>query len=390
MDLLLSIILIAVTTAVACAIPGVFLVLRRMSMVAEGVSHSVLPGLVIALVLGGTLRSPLLVLAPALLGLFLVLSVESLNRTRLFAGDAPLGVVFPALFSVGVIIISRRFASVPLSESSVLTGEMNYAALAQLSVAGVAIGPRSFYVMLVILLLNLGFVALMFKELKITTFDPDLAAALGISPSRVHYLFMAVVSITIVGAFEAVGAVLVVALLTAPAASAYLLTRRLEAMLPLSAAIAAFSAFAGFWIAYSLDSATSGAMAAVAGVLFLLTLAFAPRRGLIAKARARSQRRVLFAERLLVMHLIHHADGERATPACTREGVMSHINWDPALTGQVIHRAVADGLVREHHGVLMPSAAGRELCREAVLWSDSACECGPAEECEDCHDCNDK
>ncbi|TVR30606.1 MAG: metal ABC transporter permease [Spirochaetaceae bacterium] len=376
MSLVLSIILIAVTTAVACSIVGVFLVLRRMSMVAEGVSHSILPGLVMALVLGAALRTPVAVLGPALLGLFLVLSVEALNRTRLFAGDAPLGVVFPALFSVGVIIISRRYASVPLSESSVLTGDINYAALSQLQIGAAEIGPRSLYVMLVILLLNLGFVVALFKELKVTTFDPGLAAAVGIRPELVHYPFMAIVSITIVGAFEAVGAVLVIALLTAPAAAAYLLSRRLETMLLLSAGFAAFSAVSGFWIAYALDSATSGMTAAIAGVVFVLALGFAPRRGLLAKARIRKRRVLAFAERLLVMHLIHHADGDRATPACTPEGVMRHINWDPALTGSVIHRAVANGLVREHHGVLLPSDQGRELCREAMLWGEDACECG--------------
>ncbi len=376
MSLIPSIILIAVTTAAACAVPGVFLVLRRMSMVAEGVSHAVFPGLVLALVILGAFRSPFLVVGPAVLGLFLVFAVQAMNRTRLFAGDAPLGVIFPALFSIGVIIVSRRYSGIPLSESTVLAGDINYAALTQLQINGTAIGPRAFYVMLVILLLNVAFTGLLFKELKLTTFDPDHAASVGFGSSRLYYLFMATVSVTIVGAFEAVGSVLVVGLLVAPAASAFLLSKRLESMLVLSVLFGVLSALIGFWLAYYLDAATSGAMALMTGVIFLLTLAFAPRRGLLSKLRIRSRRRIAFAEQLLVMHLIHHVDGERVTPACSREGVRQHVRWEPQFAEKVIRQGLEHGYIAEADGGLIPTMNGRLLCSESLLYKDDVCECG--------------
>ncbi|MCA1753617.1 MAG: metal ABC transporter permease [Spirochaeta sp.] len=376
MSLIPSIILIAVTTAAACAVPGVFLVLRRMSMVAEGISHAVFPGLVLALLILGAFRSPFLVVGPAVLGLFLVFAVQAMNRTRLFAGDAPLGVIFPALFSIGVIIVSRRYSGLPLSESTVLTGDINYAALTQLQINGMAVGPRAFYVMLVILLVNILFTALFFKELKLTTFDPDHAASVGFGSSRLYYLFMTTVSITIVGAFEAVGAVLVVGLLVAPAASAFLLSKRLESMLLLSVLFAVLSAIIGFWAAYYLNAATSGAMAMMTGIIFLLTLAFAPRRGLVSKLHIRARRRISFAEQLLVMHLIHHVDGERVTSACSREGVRRHIRWEPAFAEKVIRVGLEHGYIAEVEDGLVPTMGGRQLCSEALLYKDDVCECG--------------
>ena len=368
MNLVPSIILIAVVTAVACAIPGTFLVLCRMSMVTEGVSHSILPGLVLAMLLFGTHRAPILVLGPALMGLLLVICVEAIHRTGLLAGDAPLGVIFPALFSIGVIIVSRRYAGVPLSENSVLVGDINLAALTQMRVDGVAIGPRTVYVMAAIVLLNVIFATLFFKELKISTFDPGLAQSVGIRPELVHYAFMALVSITVVGAFEAVGAILVVGLLIAPAATAYLLCRTLRGMLITSVICAVAGALLGFALAYVLDSATSATMAMIMGIFFLLALAFAPRTGLVARLRSRRRRRVDFAATLLVLHLVHHADGERNSPACTAEGVMEHINWTPDFAGEVIHRAVSQGLITEHHNVLMPTLRGRSRCRSVMPW----------------------
>ncbi|TVR01926.1 MAG: metal ABC transporter permease [Spirochaetaceae bacterium] len=368
MNLILSIILIAVVTAVACAIPGTFLVLRRMSMVTEGVSHSILPGLVLAMMIFGTQRAPILVLGPALMGLALVVLVEAIHRTDLLAGDAPLGVIFPALFSIGVIIISRRYAGIPLSENSVLIGDINLAALTQLRVGDTAIGPRTLYVMSAILVANVLFTVALFKELKVTTFDPGLASSVGIRPAIVHYAFMALVSITIVGAFEAVGAILVVGLLIAPAATAYLLCRTLRGMLITSAVFATVSALLGFALAYVLDSATSATMAMMMGLFFLLALVFAPRTGLVARLHTRRRRRIDFATTLLVLHLIHHAEGERNAPACTAEGVMQHINWAPEFAGEVIQRAVAEGVITEHHNVLMPTLRGRSRCRSVMPW----------------------
>ncbi|WP_018527414.1 metal ABC transporter permease [Alkalispirochaeta alkalica] len=373
MNFIVSTVLIALVTALACSLPGVFLVLRRLSLVAEGISHAVLPGLVAAFALSAALGGAgilppalapvLVILAPALIGLLLVFGVETLNRTGLLTSDASLGILFPALFSIGVILVSRRYAGVPLSEGSILMGDITFAALQQLRVGDLLLGPRALYRMGTILLLNVLFVLFFYKELKITTFDPLLAISLGISPAKIHYAFTALVAITIVGAFETVGAILVVALLTAPAAAAYLVSKTLPRMIFFSCLIAAAGALGGLWLAWLLDSTTSGTMAMVMGLIFLGTLATAPRRGLIGRWRLVRRQRLRFAEQVLVAHLIHHAQGERAAPACSEGGICLHLQWSRPFADRVVARALLQGTVRLDQGKLLPTERGRTFHR---------------------------
>jgi manganese/zinc/iron transport system permease protein len=224
---LVGVVALALVTALACAVPGVFLLLRKDAMMTEAVSHAVLPGIVIGLLFVGALDSPFLILAAALTGLLVVLGTEYLRSTGLVEGDAPLGLLFPALFSIGIILVSQRFANVHLDEHVVLVGDLNLAAFIHLEVGDVSLGPRYLYVMLAVLLLNIAFVTRFFKELQVTTFDPDFAQLSGFSVRRLHYTFMFLVSITITAAFYAAGSILTVALMIVPAATAHLVTKRL-------------------------------------------------------------------------------------------------------------------------------------------------------------------
>jgi manganese/zinc/iron transport system permease protein len=263
-----GVVALALVTALACALPGVFLLLRRDAMTVEAVSHAVLPGIVVGLLVAGSLDSPILILAAALTGLLVVLGAEYLQGTGLLEGDAPLGLVFPALFSIGIILVSLRFSNVHLDEHVVLVGDLNLAAFIHLEIVGASFGPRYLYVMLAVLLLNVAFIARFYKELKITTFDPTLAELLGFRVRRLHYAFMFLVSVTITAAFYAAGSILTVALMIVPAATAHLVTKRLSHMLAWTVAIAAVGALAGFGVAYALDAATSGAMALMLGLVF--------------------------------------------------------------------------------------------------------------------------
>src|SRR5690554_5755964 len=169
--------LIAAVVAVACALPGVFLVLRRMALMSDAISHAILPGIVLAFFVTQDLTSPLLVVAAALTGVIMVGLVELLNRTRLVREDAAIGLVFPALFSVGVILISRFADNVHLDTDAVLLGELAFAPFNRLVVLGYDLGPQALFVMSGILLLNLLFIVLFYKELKLVAFDAGLAAA---------------------------------------------------------------------------------------------------------------------------------------------------------------------------------------------------------------------
>lgn len=358
-----AVILSSVATAIACALVGSFLMLRRMSMMGEAIGHAMLPGLVLGLLVLGPMGSPQLVVGPAVVGLIMVVAVETLGRTRALAGDSALGLIYPLLFSIGVILVSRRFAGLPITEHSILIGDINFAAATPLYAGGVLLGPRPIVVMGAILIVNALFVSLFFKELKITTFDPAFGDSGGFNPSAVHYTLMTLVSITIVGAFEAVGAVLVVALLIGPPASAFLLTRRLHTMIALGALIGAGSAVAGFALAYHTDSATSGTMAMVIGAIFLIVFVTAPGRGVIAHALRLRRNRKLFAEQMLMLCLDHHAGGQQHPGGMDSENIDSvahHIGWSREYTSEVVRRCINRRMVTHHHGVFVLTPRGKD------------------------------
>lgn len=294
----LTIMLTGSLVAASCALVGTFLVLRKMSLLGDAISHAVLPGIVIAFLVTGSRASLPMLLGAGALGLLTVVLVEMFNRSRRLREDASIGVVFPALFSLGVILISRYAAQVDLDLDCVLYGEIAYAPLDTLVLAGRELGPRALWVNGSIFLVILAFVLLLYKELKVSTFDAGLAAAIGFSPVLLHYLLMSAVSVTVVGAFESVGAILVVAMLVVPPATAYLLTDRLSRMLALAVALGVASAVGGYGLARWLDASIAGAMALVAGMLFLAAFLFSPTHGVLAQALAEARARTALAGRL--------------------------------------------------------------------------------------------
>jgi manganese/zinc/iron transport system permease protein len=359
--------LIAMTVAAACAIPGVFLVLRRLSLMSDAISHAILPGIVAAFFLTGDLASPLLILAAAATGVLTVLIVELLTRTGLVREDAAIGLTFPLLFSIGVILIARYSENVHLDTDAVLLGELAFAPFDRLVLFGRDLGPRSLCLSAGILLANLLFLGLFFKELKLATFDAALAASLGFSPILIHYGLMALVSITAVGSFEAVGSILVVALMIVPPAAAFLLTDNLKLMILLSVAIGMAGAIAGYWLALLLDASIAGCMAATAGASFGLAYLFAPNRGLLALARRRARQRWEFALRMLVVHLLHHEGLPEAVEENRVDHLHEHINWLPRFAKQVTRYGERKGMIRLHEGQLDLTEEGRELARDAVV-----------------------
>lgn len=340
----LVILLVASAVAASCALVGSFLVLRKLALLGDAISHAVLPGIVLAFLLTGS-RSPLpMVIGAAALGLVTVFLVELGNRSRRLQEDASIGVVFPALFSIGVILISRYAGQVDLDLDCVLYGEIAYAPWDLLEIGGHTLGPRALWINGVILLVDLVFVLLFYKELKLTTFDAGLAAALGFSPILMHYLLMSALSVTIVGAFDSVGAILVVAMLVVPPSTAYLLTEKLSRMIALAVTFGVASALLGYALARAIDSSIAGAMATVSGALFAIVFLVSPKHGLLAKLiRHRSLSRGM-AEQLLLLHLGHGGQGRSLA------GVAMRFGWSEKELARVAARLADRGWLEEGEG----------------------------------------
>jgi manganese/zinc/iron transport system permease protein len=358
--------LVAVVIATACAIPGVFLVLRRMAMMSDAISHTVLFGIVIGFFVTHNLGSPWLFVGAVLTGVLTVSLVELLNRTRLVKQDAAIGLVFPVLFSLAVILISRFAGNVHLDTDVVLMGELAFVPFDRVVWLGVDLGPRALVVGVGLVLLNLAFVTIFYKELKLATFDAGLAAAFGFMPGLLHYGLMALVSVTAVGAFDAVGSILVVALMIAPPAAAYLLTDRLPRMIGLSILIGAASAIAGYWLARQVDVSIAGSMATMSGVAFGLVFLLAPERGVLAGIRRRTRQKWTFAQQLLTAHLLNHETDSQAAPESRVEHLTRHMLWAPAFATRVVRRAERSGLLQRRGDTLILTERGRQMARQVA------------------------
>jgi manganese/zinc/iron transport system permease protein len=227
-----------------------------------------------------------MLLAAGLTGVFTTFLIEYFHKRARLQADAAIGVTFTWLFALGIIMISALAGRVDLDQDCVLYGEIAYVPIdLWITPGGLNMGPRPLWVLGTVLLLNLVFIFLGYKELKITTFDPAYATAIGLSTTLWHYLLMSMVSLTTVAAFESVGAILVIAFLIAPPAAAYLFTHRLIPMLLLTALLGVLVAAGGYVLAVLIDGSIAGAMATVAGVVFGLALLFSPTEGLLLRAR---------------------------------------------------------------------------------------------------------
>lgn len=352
--------LIAVIVAIACSIPGVFLVLRKMAMMTDAITHTILLGIIIAFFIVKDLNSPLLIVGAALIGLLTVYLVELLNKTKLVSEDSAIGIVFPLLFSIAILIISRYASNVHLDTDAVLLGELAFAPFNRMMIGSTDIGAKAIYTMGIVLILNLTLVIVFFKELKISIFDVGLASVLGFSPVLIQYGLMASVSITTVAAFEAVGSILVIAFMIGPPITAYLITDDLKKMLFLSAGIGGINALIGYRLAYLYDVSIAGSMATVTGLTFFLVLILAPKRGLITVIRRRKLQRVDFIKKSILFHILQHQNDEDATIENGVNTISHHINHKQDVIQKMMKQLIVENIIIIENNVYKLTQKGEQ------------------------------
>lgn len=279
----LWIIITASLVGLSCGIIGVFLILRKQAMMADAISHTVLLGIVLAYMVTQQITGVAMLIGGVLAGILTAFLVQTLSSLKV-QHDASLGIVFTTLFAIGVILISTSVGNVHLDVQHALMGEITFIPFATIDLPLIGAVPKATALLAVVLLVVIFFIIAFYKEWKITSFDPALAASLGIPVLFLHYLFMTLVSVTTVASFDAVGAILVVAMLITPAATAYLWTDRLIVMLVLSGLFGVLSAIIGYWIATALDTSISGSMAFATGCIFFISFLISPKHGLISKS----------------------------------------------------------------------------------------------------------
>jgi manganese/zinc/iron transport system permease protein len=229
-----------------------------------------------------------MLLGASIVGIITVFLIQMFQQSGV-QSDASIGVVFTAMFSIGVVLVSVYTRQIHLDLDCVLYGEINYVPWNTISLFGMDLGPKAIWTIGIALLLSIACIGIFYKQFKICSFDPAMAAACGIPVALFHYLLMSLVSVTTVASFESVGAILVVGMLIVPASTAYLLTDRLSVMIGLSVLIGCISSIAGYYTAYVLDASIAGCMVSVAGLLFVIALLVSPKHGVLLRRWRRNR-----------------------------------------------------------------------------------------------------
>lgn len=279
--------------SISCGLLGGYLVLRKMAMVGDAISHAVLPGIVIAFLISGQRDSLTMLIGAGSIGVLTTFLIEFFHKKGNLQSDASIGVTFTWLFALGIILISAYAGQVDLDQDCVLHGEIAYVPIdLWITDSGKIMGPRAVFITGAVMIIVITFIAVGYKELFLTTFDPAFAAAIGVSTALWHYLLMGAVSLATVASFESVGAILVVALLIAPPATAYLLTEKFLPMMIITVILGVCVSVFGYYLAVGIDGSIAGAMSTVAGFLFAMAFLFSPKEGIIItwlKNRARKK-----------------------------------------------------------------------------------------------------
>ena len=364
------IVLTGVLVTASCSLLGTFLVLRKMSLLGDALSHSVLPGIAVAFLLSGSRAVLPMFFGAAAFGLVTALLVESFHRRWRVQEDAAIGIVFTALFALGVVIITAYAGQVDLDQECVLYGEIAYTPWDLLLWGDKSLGPRPVWILGAVLVINLTVIALLYKEFKISSFDPAMAMSVGINAALMHYLLMGLVALTTVASFESVGAILVVAMLIVPGATAYLWSDRLIAVLGLAVLFGMASAVAGYFLASFWNSSIAGAMVVVIGGIFLFSLLFSPNQGVLARVYQRARLSLQVAQDHMMLALVRREEAGRTglrpaelVAAAAVWGVLARLAFGNLWRRQLLVQA---------NGLVELSAKGQQaalrLLRNHRLW----------------------
>ncbi|UYG06703.1 metal ABC transporter permease [Halomonas sp. M4R1S46] len=361
----LMIMLVGALVGIASSLVGTFLVLRGNSMLSDAIGHAIVFGIVIVWLLTHQQSGPLQILGAALTGLLTVVLTELLVRTRRVKQDAAIGLVFPVLFSIGVLLLNLYARDVHIDTHTVLLGEIGFVWLDTVTLGDVRV-PRALLSMGAMTLLNAAFVGLFYKELKLATFDETLARALGLAPGVLFYGLLLLTSGTAVAAFDAVGAVLFVAFVIVPPATAYLLTDRLWLMFLYGTLVSIAASVAGYYLAVAWNVSIGGMMAVMTGVLLMLAFLAGPRYGLVAQWLQRRGQRRLNEIRTLAVHLYNHEGSPEQHEENVTRALREHLLWDDARARRVVERSCERRLIVRAGEALSLTQAGRELAREIL------------------------
>lgn len=359
----LQTLLIALIISVSTGLLGVFLVLRKNSMLIDAISHTVLLGIVLSYMVVGDLSSPFIILGATLIGVLTVFLIEALVNTKRVESDIATGTIFPFLFSIAIIIITTRFSSTHL-DTHAINGNLEFAAFEQLVLFGTEVGSKTMYISLLVLVVIIVFIKVFFKELKISTFDAALATSLGISPIIIHYLLMTLVSVTAVTSFNAVGTILVVAMMIGPAATALLISKDLKKALMVAVLVALINASVGYLFAMFVFKGTvniASTIATLTFITFVLVWIFEPKNGLITKTIKKTQQKVEYEFLAFMIHVGNHHNTSVSHIELNEDNINNELKWKSDKITKYINKGLDSGYIYIENKVIKITEIGKQF-----------------------------
>lgn len=343
---------------VALGVLGCFVVLRRMALIGDALSHAILPGVLIAFVLSKSVNVFVLLLGAIAAGLVAALMINLISSFSRTKDDSSIGIVFTAMFAIGVILISSLQRGTHFDLKCFLWGDP------------LAVGPSDLILMAIVCPLVLGVIGLLYHPLKLASFDPAVAAAMGIPVTVLHYLLMGMLSTTVVAGLKTTGVILVVALLITPASAAYLLTNRLWLMIVLSAIFGAFSALAGITLSFVANWPSGATMVVFATFIFAVVMLVSPSQGLLTQAIRRWRMRRHVESEDVLKAVYHNAQREKGW--CDLSTAVSATQMRASSVLSIAKQLVREGLLTLNRDQLQLTEAGRrravEMVRAHRLW----------------------
>ncbi len=362
------IVVLGALVGIASSLLGSFLVLRKNSMLADAISHSILLGIVLVFLITKNQFSPFFVLGASLVGVLTVFLTELTVKTKRVKDDAAIGLVYPLLFAIAILLINIFARNVHIDTDAVLLGEIGFAWIDTVQIAGVEVS-KALLNMSIVTVINLIFVSLFYKELKLSTFDSGLAAALGFAPGIIFYALLSLTSITAVVAFDAVGAILLVAFIIVPPATAYLLTDKLWRMLFYGALLSVASSLLGYAGAIIINASIGGMMASFSGLFFVLAFILSPKYGLLAQEMRRKSLAEENLARTLTVHLYNHQDkiDTVANEECNIKALDSHLGWSQDQINEILSYSLDNHLITKNKsGHLWLTKKGKIYAQEVL------------------------
>ncbi|MFA9457300.1 metal ABC transporter permease [Halalkalibacter sp. AB-rgal2] len=258
--------LAGILVGIICGMVGCFIILRGMALMGDAISHAVLPGVVIAYLLGASFF-----IGAMITGVLTAIAIGYVSQNSRIKHDSSIGIMFTAAFALGIVLITyNRGSGVDLWH--ILFGNV------------LAVGTSDLWMTIGIGIAVIALILLFYKQLLISTFDPTMAQAIGLPTQLIHYLLMIILTLVTVASLQSVGIVLVVAMLITPGATAYLLTDRLPVMLGLASLFGVISAIVGVYGSFIYDVATGASIVLVASVLFVIAFLFSPKQGVVVRS----------------------------------------------------------------------------------------------------------